>query len=199
MRTTPFSIAPEHDDSMDTPLTRRRVIAAGGAGAALSLAGCNSFGSQDTQGSDGDASAARVTVFADLDQAALEEYQAELRDQMESGDISQQEAQQKAQQKQVELMTESVESFEERASENDDLSVEDRVTESGVLLAEGSAEAVVGTLDYEEVHGLLAASEFEQYRQGGGQAGGGQADGDDQAGGEESSGDGGTETAGESA
>ena len=150
---------------MEDPLSRRRVLAAGGVGAALSLAGCDSLRSQDAQGSD--SADATVTVFADLDQEELESYQSELREQVQSGELSQQEAQTRARQKQVELMQASVESFEERAAENDDLEVTDTVAQSGVLLVEGTGDAIVGTLGYEEVHGLLAESEFEQYRQAG--------------------------------
>lgn len=150
---------------MEDPLSRRRVLAAGGAGAALSFAGCNSLRSQDSQGSD--SADAAVTVFADLDQEELESYQSELREQVQSGELDQQEAQTRARQKQVELMTESVESFEERAAENDDIEVADKVAQSGVLLVEGTGDAIVGTLGYEEVHGLLAESEFEQYQQAG--------------------------------
>lgn len=148
---------------MEDPLSRRRVLAAGGVGAALSLAGCDSLRSQDAQSSD--SADARVTVFADLDQEELESYQSELREQVQSGELDQQEAQTRARQKQVELMTESVESFEERAAENDDLEVADKATQSGVLLVEGTGDAIVGSLGYEEVRGLLAESEFEQYRQ----------------------------------
>lgn len=190
---------------MDRPLPRRRVIEAGGVGAALSLAGCNSFASQDPQSSDGGSGQARVTVFANLDQQALESYQSDLREQLQSGDVSQQEARQKAQQKKVELMEESIQSFEERASGSEDLEVADKVPQAGVLLVEGSAEAVVGTLGYEEVHGLLAESEFEQYRQRSGQAGGGgQANASGSTGGDGGAGDGdesaaGNESTGESA
>lgn len=162
---------------MDAPISRRRILAAGGVGAALSLAGCNSFGDQDLPGSGSGSSDATVTVFANVDQEALQSYQADLREQLESGEIDQQEAQTRAQQKKVELMQESVESFEERAAENDDLEVSDKAAQAGVLLAEGSAEAIVGTLGYEEVHGLLEGSEFEQYQQQAGQSGQGGASG----------------------
>lgn len=92
-----------------------------------------------------------------------------------------QEAQKKAQEKKVELMGQSVESFEQRAAEKDDLEVSDTEPQAGVLLVEGSAEAVVGTLGYEEVHGLLEGSEFEKFQQqsgGSGQTGEGNETGE---------------------
>lgn len=62
---------------MQTSLSRRRILAAGGVGATLSLAGCNSLDSQDFLGSDSGSSDATVTVFANLDQEALQSYQAD--------------------------------------------------------------------------------------------------------------------------
>lgn len=170
MLSLPLTVGRLQVDAMEDPLSRRRVLEASGVGAALSFAGCNSLRNQDVKGSESGSGDATVTVFADLDQEELESYQAELREQVQSGEMAQQEAQTKARRKQIELMTKSVESFEERAAENDDLEVTDKVTQSGVLLVEGTGEAIVGTLGYEEVHGLLAESEFEQYRQAEGSA-----------------------------
>lgn len=146
---------------MDTPLSRRRVIEAGGVGAALSLAGCSSLGSQSSS----DDSAARVTVFAGLDEAELESYQQEVQQQVQDGEMERQEAQMRLQQRRAELLAESVAAFEERAAENDDLTVDDTTEQAGVLLVEGTPAAIVETLGYEEVHGLLAEAAYEEYSQ----------------------------------
>jgi hypothetical protein len=188
---------------MDDVLSRRRVLEAGGVGAALSVAGCNSFGSQEPQDGDagGDGSGGgttTVTVFADVDQEELQSFQQTLQQQVQSGEIGRREAQSRAQEKQVELLTASVESFEERAAETEGLSVSDTVTESGVLLVEGQPGPVLGTLEYDSVHGLLGKSEFEQYSQAGQSSGsgqGGQTGGSGQ--GDQSDGSGGSDGSGE--
>lgn len=172
--------------------SRRRLLEIGGAGTALSIAGCTSLSDdptdeetdpEDDNGSGaGDASVDgefTVTVAADIDdeeQAALQEdaqrEQAEIQEQLEEGEIDQEEAQQRfqeieadMQEAQLELITESVEVIESHVEEVPGLSLGDSVAESGLLLIGGEAEAIVELLALGEVGGLLAEEQFEDLQQ----------------------------------
>lgn len=173
--------------------SRRRVLEIGGAGTALSIAGCTSLSddptdeqtdSEDDSGDDADGGASlegefAVTVAADIDdeeQAALQEdaqqQQAEIQEQLEAGEIDQEEAQQRfqeiemeMQEAQQELITESVETIESHVADASGLSVADSVAESGLLLIGGDAESIVELLALGEVGGLLAEEQFEELQQ----------------------------------
>lgn len=156
-------------------LSRRRLLEAGVAGAAVSLAGCTSLGSDD-----GDATEPKtVTVAAGLGdedaQTIQQEAQAtnqEIQQQLEAGEINETEAQQRQQEAQIEaqeaqqeLVTEAVEAIETHVEDTDGLTLEDSAPQTGILLVEGDPDAVVGLLDLPEVNGLLEGDQFEELQQ----------------------------------
>lgn len=144
---------------METPLSRRRLIEAGGVGAALSLAGC-SFGSQTTQSSEGRPT---VTVFAAVDQDELEAYQEELQSKLDADEINRQEARTRARKKQSELLSAAVEAFQQRADEEEGLTVTQTASDAGVMLVEGTPTALVDSLTIDSVHGLLGEDAYGEY------------------------------------
>ncbi|WP_136717749.1 hypothetical protein [Halorientalis salina] len=147
---------------MDELTGRRRFLQLAGTGTALSIAGCNALQSDGTTTESGSDGSETVTVTVQADQEKLQERQAELRQQLQNDEISQQEARQQSQQIQQELLGEAVESFEGSVEDESALSIDDSVSELGVFLVSGSASALIGALSYDEVGGLLSQETFEQ-------------------------------------
>jgi len=141
---------------------RRRFLQLAGAGAALSVAGCNALddvtGSANDGGNDGDGRT--VTLAVQPDQQQLQQRQADIQAQVQEGELNRSEAQVEFRTAQQELTTAAVESFRDRLDDSP-LSVEDSVAELGVLQVAGPADALLDTLAYEEVAALLPEETFE--------------------------------------
>ncbi|RLM94691.1 hypothetical protein D3D02_01500 [Halobellus sp. Atlit-38R] len=146
---------------MEFDTGRRRFLEIAGTGAALSLAGCNAQQTDgettETTGSNG----ATVTVAVQPDQEQLQQREDEIRSQLESGNISQTEAQEQFRTAQSELRSAAVSSFEEQAAESG-LTIEDSIEQFSVLLVSGPATALIDALSFEMVNGLLPAETFQQ-------------------------------------
>jgi len=161
---------------MDVPLTRRRLLRAGGTGSALALAGCTApvservdgaqgSGDGETQTGDGDgggdADRLPVTLLLGFDREAFQERQQELQEAVSNGETDPEDAQSQLREFQRQLLTESVETFEGRIGDDDRISVVESSVEAGVLLIEGEPTALVGSLAFDEVNALLEAAEFD--------------------------------------
>lgn len=145
---------------MEFDTGRRRFLEIAGTGAALSLAGCNAQQTDgETTGTTG--SGATVTVAVQPDQEQLQQREDEIRSQLESGNISQTEAQEQFRTAQSELRSAAVSSFEEQAAESG-LTIEDSIEQFSVLLVSGPATALIDALSFEMVNGLLPAETFQQ-------------------------------------
>ena len=150
---------------------RRRVLAAAATGSTLSLAGCSSLESDGTAGDepaqtddDGSGDEASATVALDI-QADLQTAQADIRQRLQEGNISQTEAQAELQETQLDLLTEAVSTVESYASDTEGLTVSQTNAQAGAVLVSGDAAAVLGVLDAESVSALLAAGEFPEPQQ----------------------------------
>ena len=145
---------------MELDTGRRRFLEIAGTGAALSLVGCNAQQTDgETTGTTG--SGATVTVAVQPDQEQLQQREDEIRSQLESGNISQTEAQEQFRTAQSELRSAAVSSFEEQAAESG-LTIEDSIEQFSVLLVSGPATALIDALSFEMVNGLLPAETFQQ-------------------------------------
>ncbi|WP_254764562.1 hypothetical protein [Natrinema marinum] len=141
--------------------TRRGLLALTGTGAAASLAGCSQLESI-TGGADAD-DALTVTVQPDREQlSALEE---ELRAGLESGDISQQEAQQRFSETQRRLTEEAAATFEETAANSGELSIVESAPSYGFFLVDASGAAIVDALRRGEIAAIYPRAQFEQFAQ----------------------------------
>ena len=148
---------------MEFDTGRRRFLEIAGTGAALSLAGCNAQQTDgETTGTTG--SGATVTVAVQPDQEQLQQREDEIRSQLESGNISQTEAQEQFRTAQSELRSAAVSSFEEQAAESG-LTIEDSIEQFSVLLVSGPATALIDALSFEMVNGLLPAETFQQAKE----------------------------------
>lgn len=161
---------------------RRRVLAAAATGSTLSLAGCSSLGSDgaesgdgadQTEGSESDdgdgetdetgsaTSTGAATAAVDI-QADLQAAQSDVRERLQAGNITQEEAQTEIQEAQIELLEEAVSTVEAHAAETDGLDVSRTNERAGAVLVSGDAGAVLGVLDTESVTALLSADDFPE-------------------------------------
>ena len=154
---------------MDARPPRRRFLQLAGTGAVASVAGCSALDQdgtdpEDDDGGDDTRQAAAefvVTAAVDIDEAELEEAQAEIQQAVEDGELDQQEAQVRAQETQAELIADAVEAFEQHVADTESLTVRETAEQAGVALIEGHAKALIEVLTADEVVGILAEEEFE--------------------------------------
>ena len=139
------------------------------AGAAVSIAGCNSLqpstddgaATDDPGGSDlGDVSATAVTALVQPSQDELIAIQQELDAEIEAGELDEMEAQQEFRERQLELIQELADSFEADAEEADAFAIEESMPEQGAFLVDGDAEALVAELNDGDLAALLPGQEF---------------------------------------
>src|SRR6056297_2159665 len=137
-------------ERMDYSTGRRRFMELAGTGTALSIAGCNALqsGTETTADGTGDGGD-RVAVQVQPDQQELQQRQMEVQSQVQSGNMSRQEAQQEMQRIQEELTGEVATTFENRVSDESDLTIDDSLDQFGVFLVSGTPSALIGTLSYE--------------------------------------------------
>jgi hypothetical protein len=148
---------------------RRRFLQLAGTGTALSLSGCNALSNHDGDeaaggASDTDGADARTVTFAVRpDQQSLQTLQSEIQERVQSGELDRTEAQAEFRSRRLELTTEAVDAFRNRTT-GASMTVDDAVSQFGVVLVSGDATALIDALAFEEVGGMLPASAFEQAR-----------------------------------
>ena len=142
--------------------SRRQVLGATATGTALSLAGCSALDDDtplDTDGSEGSA-----TIAVDIDER-MAEREAEIQQQLEDEEISQEEAQTEFQAAQIDALEGAVEAVESHAADVDGLSVTETSSQAGALLVDGDPAAMIETLDNDDVGALVSAARFEQFQE----------------------------------
>jgi len=158
---------------MEFESTRRRFMQLAGTTATVSLAGCNALQGGDSDGTEtgtgpqsqtADAEPATVTVGVEPDQAQLQERQQEIQSELQSGNLTQSEAQAEYRTAQESLIEEAISSFEERATSDLGLTIDDSVSEAGALLVTGPPAGLIDTLSVDSVTGLFPQATFEQIR-----------------------------------
>jgi hypothetical protein len=155
---------------MEFESNRRRFLELAAPTTAAALAGCSSLtGSDSAQtetASTTDTAAETRTVGASvqLDQQALRERQAEIRSELQAGNVTRAEAQERFRRAQSELRAQAMASFRERVDAMPALSIEDTVDQFGLFLLVGPAAALIDTLSVDGIAGLLPAATFEEAR-----------------------------------
>lgn len=158
---------------MEFESTRRRFMELAGASATVSLAGCNALQGGDGDGTNtgtgpqsqsADADSATVTVVVEPDQTQLQERQQEIQSELQAGNLTQSEAQAEYRTAQENLAEDAITSFEERATSDLGLTVDDSISEAGALLVTGPPAGLIDTLSIESVTGILSQATFEQIR-----------------------------------
>lgn len=161
--------------------TRREFVTLAGGGAAASMAGCLGFGDDeetapiDADGSELDDAVQQqddaeeiedvdglATAAVEPDDEALFEIQMEIQEQVEDGELSEEEAQQQIQEAQQELIEEANAAFLDHVDDEDGITIEDSIDEVGAFLLDGEAEPILGLLEHDEVSALLSTRTFAE-------------------------------------
>ena len=122
--------------------SRRGLLALAGTGLAASLAGCSQL---ESIGGSADETTDTVTLQIRPDEEAAASLGEEIQADIESGNISRQEAQLEYQKRQLELVEAAATDFEESVSDTD-ITIEESETAYGLFLVAGSDAAILGTL-----------------------------------------------------
>ena len=172
---------------MDSPLSRRQLVQTAGAAGVASLAGCTQLRSSDDpdetdpdgtdqNGNETDTEPDRepsidpadgLTAVVEPDEEAQAELAAreqELMQEIQDEEISQQEAQAELMEMQAEFNGEAIDELDAYAEDVDELTVDGTITQFGLVLLDGSDEALVATLSDEAVSALLPGTEFEEFQ-----------------------------------
>ncbi|WP_293032450.1 hypothetical protein [Natronococcus sp.] len=136
---------------MTTEHDRRRFLQLTGTGTAAALAGCSDLNPLSDDGGEYDDV---LTAVIGPDSAEIEE----LQEQVENEEIDMMEAQQRQQ----ELVEESIDDFESRAEEDDDITVEDSSPEYGLYRIDGEAEAIVDELKGGPIASLSEGAAYDR-------------------------------------
>lgn len=173
---------------MTNQLSRRRVLSIGGAGTALTLAGCSSSddpgpdrpnktepeqtNTTDRQPGDDAEGLATVTLSVEIPEAELEsareefnQRQQELEDELEDGEISQQEFQARAQRARDEIQRRYIADvttrLETTIGDSERFTLSESAPNSGLLLIDGPPDGLIELLTNETVRALFAEGAFE--------------------------------------
>ena len=158
---------------MEFESTRRRFMELAGVSATVSLAGCNalqgiSSGGTETgtgpQSQTANADSATVTVVVEPDQTQLRERQQEIQSEIQAGNLTRSEAQAEYRTAQESLAEDAINSFEERATSDLGLTIDDSISQAGALLVTGPPAGLIDTLSVDSVTGLFPQATFEQIR-----------------------------------
>ncbi|WP_226479421.1 hypothetical protein [Natrinema amylolyticum] len=143
---------------MSNLLTRRSFLALTGAGATASLAGCSQLESIGQSDSSGDATNA-VTLQVRPAEKEVSSLGEEIQADVESGNLSRQEAQLEYQRRQRELVEAAATDFEESVSAK--LTIEKSETAYGLFLVSGSDEAILQSLREGAVGAIYPGEEYD--------------------------------------
>ena len=167
---------------------RRRFLQLTGTAGAVSVAGCTQFGSTDDEPESGDLEdeatpdeeplaetepdeepdidpADGIAAVIEPDEEALIALQEEIMEEVEEGEIAEEEAQLEMQARQAELVEEVATEFENRAEDLDDLSIEGSILDVGLFLLDATDEALIDALSTEEVDMLLPGIRFQEFQE----------------------------------
>lgn len=103
---------------------------------------------------------ARATVALDVE-TPLAEREAELREQLEAGEIDEEEAEELHREAQQTIIDGLIEVIETHAASRDGLDVVETRYQTASALVDGDALAIVRLVDHENVSAVLAAADFE--------------------------------------
>lgn len=159
---------------------RRRFLQGVGTGSGVGLAGCTTFdsGSQESNGNttddsgqentdsnqdtDGEIPADGVAVSLSLDQAQLQSKQRELQQQLQQGNVTQQEARSQLLELQRSLSSETADTFEQAT---DEIEITQRKLEQGILVVDGPSQALIDALQFESVSALVSTNRVRESQQ----------------------------------
>jgi hypothetical protein len=159
---------------MDDPMTtRRRLLEGASVGGGALLAGCtdrldlgggdgeSGSGTDTVQAESGGTSIDGVGAIATVDQEALRQAQLEIRESLQAGNITREEAQEEFSQLREQYITEAVSALAETAAETDGVDVGQEYPSLGAVILTGEAAPIIRILDSADVSALVARSDVE--------------------------------------
>lgn len=154
------------DDS--TLRNRRRFLEGVSVGGGMLLAGCaDRFGggSQESVRQDGGettGTGAAVAAVASVDQRAMREEQATVRQDVQNGEMNRTEARQRMSDIQSKYVGEAVNTLTGTVEGTDGVSVGKTYDDFGVVTVEGDAGAILGLLDSDDVQAFVSVADVEE-------------------------------------
>lgn len=154
----------------DPTTTRRRLLESATVGGGALLAGCadqlDVGGGTDSETDTGQMESGGTTVdgvgaIATVDQEALQQEQLEIREALQSGNITQEEAQQQASELREQYITDAVSALAETASGTDGIEIGEEYPSLGAVILTGEAAPIIGILSSDDVSALVARSDVE--------------------------------------
>ena len=153
------------DDSI--PRNRRRFLEGVGVGSGLLLAGCTEqlglggdSGTDQVDSGDGE-TADGVAAIAAVDQEAIREEQVELQEELQRGNISQEEAQEELATLREEYLEEAMNALTTTVEETEGAAVDEEYRSLGAVIVTGEAGAILGMLDSEDVSAFVSRADVE--------------------------------------
>ena len=152
---------------MDDPTTtRRRLLEGASVGGGALLAGCTDqldlgSGSGTGDAAQTDAAVDGVGAIATVDQEALQQEQVAIREELQSGNITREEAQQQATELREEFIGEAVSALVETVAATDGVDVAAEYASLGAVVVTGEAAPIIGLLNSEDVRALVPRSDVE--------------------------------------
>lgn len=156
----------------DPTTTRRRLLESATVGGGALLAGCadqldvgsdagTGSGTAAEQAESGGTTVDGVGAIVTVDQEALQQEQLQIREELQSGNITQEEAQQQASELREQYITDAVSALAETAGGTDGIEVGAEYPSLGAVILTGEAGPILGVLDSEDVSALVARSDVE--------------------------------------
>lgn len=125
------------------------------------VGGGSGTGTDAAQTDAGGAAVDGVGAIATVDQEALQQEQLSIREELQAGNITRQEAQEQATALREEFISDAVSALAETAAATDGVEVGREYPALGAVVLTGDAAAIVGLLDSADVSALVSRSDVE--------------------------------------
>ena len=151
-----------------TSTRRRRFLESVSVGGAALLAGCTdqldvgSGGDTDEQvTSEASGDTARVAAIVSIDQAALQEEQAKLQEELQNGNLTQEEAREEFSTLQEEYIGEAITALTGTVEATEGVSVDDEYESLGAVTVSGEPAGILGVLDADSVSAFVSKADLD--------------------------------------
>lgn len=147
---------------------RRRFLEGISVGGGMLLSGCTEQldlgGGSETAAQTGadDASVGSVAAIAAVDQEALQEEQIALREELQNGNITQDEAQAEFAAIREEYLNAAIDALTGTVAETSGANVDDEYRSLGAIVVSGEPAALLGLVDAESVNALVSIADVEE-------------------------------------
>jgi hypothetical protein len=151
----------------ETTAKRRRFLEGISVGGGMLLAGCTDQldlgGESGTAAqADDDASVGSVAAIANVDQKALQEEQVALQEELQNGNITQEEAQEEFAEIREEYLNEAIDALTGTVAETSGADVDEEYRSFGAVVVSGEPAALLSLVNAESVRALVSTADVEE-------------------------------------